>query len=109
MNARTISPHRIRVALAAAIALTAAGASATPAHAGDRSFAPDDFQVFIDRPTGFSYVRTPGGWKFVRKLDAVQVQAALELKRQGTPGMTIADVPADPPAPDREGHAARKP
>ncbi len=102
MKARTVVPHRVLAALVAAIALTAAGASATPARAEDRSFAPEDFQVFIDRPTGFSFIRTPGGWKFVRKLDPQQVQAALELKQQGTPGMTIADVPAVPPAPARE-------
>ena len=26
------------------------------------------FDVYIDAPTGFAYVNTPGGWKFTRKV-----------------------------------------
>jgi len=26
---------------------------------------PQDYRVFIDRPTGFAFVCTPGGWTFV--------------------------------------------
>jgi hypothetical protein len=26
------------------------------------------FDVYIDKPTGFAFVNTPGGWKFTRKV-----------------------------------------
>jgi hypothetical protein len=37
-----------------------------------------DFTVFLDPPTGFVFVKLPGGWKFVGKVgdeDGVQVPA----------------------------------
>jgi hypothetical protein len=32
------------------------------------------FDVFVDRPTGNAYVRTPTAWHFVRTLDAAQLR-----------------------------------
>jgi hypothetical protein len=32
-----------------------------------------DWDVFVDLPTGFAYVKTPIGWKFVRQLDDGQL------------------------------------
>ena len=29
---------------------------------------PGSFDVYIDKPTGFAFVNTPGGWKFTRKV-----------------------------------------
>lgn len=32
-----------------------------------------DWDVYVDMPTGFAYVKTPVGWKFVRQLDDEQL------------------------------------
>ncbi len=32
-----------------------------------------DWDVYVDMPTGFAYVKTPNGWRFVRKLDEEQM------------------------------------
>ena len=32
-----------------------------------------DWAVYVDLPTGFAYVKTPNGWRFVRKLDEEQM------------------------------------
>lgn len=33
-----------------------------------------EFDVFVDLPTGFSFVKTPTGWTFVRKIEANQLK-----------------------------------
>lgn len=33
-----------------------------------------DLDVFVDLPTGFTFVKMPSGWKFVGKLEAEQMR-----------------------------------
>jgi hypothetical protein len=55
----------------AALAIAAAAAS-TPSQA--QSFVQTkDWDVYVDLPTRFAYVKTPMGWKFVRQLDESQM------------------------------------
>ncbi len=62
----------IRTLATAALALSAFCA-AVPAHA--QSFIPTrDWDVYVDLPTRFAYVKTPAkGWVFVRQLDEAQM------------------------------------
>lgn len=62
-------------ALAAFAALPLALALSQPAMA-EPAAAPvvSTFDVFVDLPTGFAFVKMPAGWKFVGKLEADQMR-----------------------------------
>lgn len=54
----------------------------------NKEYVPADYLVYVDKPTGFAFIRTPNGWRFVRKLEstqlaeqAAQLQLALYDKR----------------------------
>lgn len=55
----------------AALAIAAAAVS-TPSQA--QSFVQvKEWDVYVDLPTRFAYVKTPMGWKFIRQLDEAQM------------------------------------
>jgi len=61
-------------ALAVSGALMAALAF-TPAQAQEGSVVNvKDYDVFVDLPTAFAYIKLPTGWKFIGKLDAAQLR-----------------------------------
>jgi predicted anti-sigma-YlaC factor YlaD len=51
------------------LACVLATAALTPAHA-ETAVPVEDFSVFVDIPTGFAFVKTPAGWRFVRQIEA---------------------------------------
>lgn len=51
-----------------ALLLTIAGAAQAQSFVQTK-----DWDVYVDLPTRFAYVKTPMGWKFVRQLDEAQM------------------------------------
>jgi hypothetical protein len=49
--------------------------AASPAYAQDETPASvRDYDVFVDLPTAFAFIKLPTGWKFIGKLDAEQLR-----------------------------------
>lgn len=61
--------HRFAALAALTFALAAAPAVADPVAPTVRTL-----DVFVDLPTGFTFVKMPAGWKFVGKLEADQLR-----------------------------------
>ena len=47
--------------------------SAVPAAQAQSFVQVRDWDVYVDLPTQFAYVKTPAGWRFVRRLDDEQM------------------------------------
>ena len=65
-------------------------ASAAPAAFAQQPTSPtvQDFDVFVDVPTAFAFIKLPSGWKFIGKLDAEQL-------RRLPPGTITSLLPSD--------------
>ncbi|HSW04835.1 hypothetical protein [Aquabacterium sp.] len=66
---KSFRAHALRTAAALGLAL----AFAVPAAQAQSFVQVRDWDVYVDLPTGFAYVKTPVGWRFVRKLDDEQM------------------------------------
>lgn len=56
--------NKLLIAAVTALALLAAPAFAK----SDRATPVADYTVYVDKPTGFVFVKLPAGWKFVGKV-----------------------------------------
>jgi hypothetical protein len=86
-----------RFAIAAALCLAATGSFAqggtsaeTASTPSTAKVSPNEYTVFVDEPTGYAFIKTPSGWKFMQQLDNAQIQDALAMEAAGTPLFAVA-------------------
>ena len=61
--------------LLSCLALLVASLIASPTIAqSTRAVAVNEYDVFVDPPTAFAFIKLPTGWKFIGKLDAEQMR-----------------------------------
>lgn len=71
------------------LTLVLAGLIGSPVHAqATDAVVVNDYDVFVDPPTAFAFIKLPAGWKFIGKLDAEQL-------RDLPPGTLTSLLPAD--------------
>jgi hypothetical protein len=82
--------HRLLVfATAALLGGTCAAADAASCSGAD--YEPSRYQVYIDPPTGYAFIKTPCGWHFVREIESAKVAEAISISGSKPP--TVADTP----------------
>lgn len=57
-----------------AVALLGVAATSTAYAQDEAPPAVRDYDVFVDLPTAFAFIKLPTGWKFIGKLDAEQLR-----------------------------------
>jgi hypothetical protein len=63
------------IASAVLLAGTSNAKDATVCNA--EAYTPAQYQVFIDQPTGYAFIKTPCGWHFVRQIDPDKIVEAI--------------------------------
>ncbi len=70
---------------------------ASPAFADDpppcnaEGYYPRQYELFVDEPTGFAFIKTPCGWHFVRRIERDRVAEAMQMTSRTLQTMTGAD------------------
>ncbi len=95
MSIKHLSPLYCAAALLAALV----GAPVQVLAAQD-AVAVQDYDLFVDPPTAFAFIKLPTGWKFIGKLDAAQMDHL-------PPGTLTSLLPPDESSPRLAGDTPR--
>jgi hypothetical protein len=73
-NQSEIKVSQFQVKTFAALCTLAIACAMSPAHAQDEQAIAKDYDVYVDLPTAFAFIKLPAGWKFIGKLDSSQLK-----------------------------------
>lgn len=90
---KTINLTNAVFAAALALPWVAAAHAASPSDDATRAvekrsqcepngYTPEQYRVYIDEPTGFAFIKTPCGWKYVRRIESNRVAEAVALAKR---------------------------
>jgi hypothetical protein len=76
----------LRLLLIATSLLSAGSASAADAgECNTSAYGPWQYEIYVDEPTGYAFVKTPCGWRFVRQIDHDKIALAMQLAKEAPP------------------------
>jgi hypothetical protein len=76
----TMNPISV-LTMAATLLLSGSAMAAEPAKCSAPDFDYRQYEVFVDAPTGYAFIKTPCGWHFVRKIEADRIATAIEVTK----------------------------
>jgi hypothetical protein len=79
------------MAVAATLLLSTSAIAAEPAPCKTDGYDHRQYEVYVDEPTGFAFIKTPCGWHFVRQIERDKVVLAIRMSQW----MPLATVDAD--------------
>jgi hypothetical protein len=79
------------LAVAATLLLSKSGIAADQTPCKTDGYDHRQYEVYVDEPTGYAFIKTPCGWHFVRQVEQDKVALAIQMSQRTPLSITDAD------------------